>query len=1278
MNQDVNNKTFRINFFMYTKRILLVIVIMMTLILVSGCDKDVKVTDITLNKNDVTLEVGDVINAQATVLPADATDKTVSWSSSKPAIVKVEAGKVTALTVGEAIITAKAGKFEASFKVTVVIAKVNITFANTSLANIKIDKNAKLTVPVVPTKEGHTFDNWYADSQFTTLYDFNKIVENDLTIYAKFDKDGYTVTLENSDLENVFVEAGSKLLKPEDPVKEGFVFDGWWEDSQFTALYDFDSVVTEDLTIYAKFSVKEYRVIFAETDLEDVMVEHNQKLARPVDPFKEGYTFTGWIEIPSVHNFYIFDNLVISDLTLYPVFIEITEFVVSFENVEKEDVIVNKGEKLAEFADPVKEGLEFEGWYIDSEFTTLFDFDLVLTHHLTLYAKFGEIKFTVTLISYDNVILDEIKVVLGDNLSDLSEYTREGYLFVDWYTNSELTTRARLSTPVVEDFYLYAKWEARTDIPYIVNHYLYSSQSGEYLIDETENFVGTVDEVVTPEVKTYPGLMSEFPVYSEVIMADGSLVINIRYVEFDGSIDYHLDGGNFTYPTREAMALDFLVDYNEFTSTSTTLADLAEFGNWSPLNMHTMLFNEPYRTKWMWMIDYLGIAGSTTNKGACKLLKTASSLAAFTSNSDNNKYAVEYEVRGFILGAKYTKNASWMSSDYSVYEIGNGFWNLFVQYSEQTKYTTDGNDVDLITKVYKEGFLFKGWYFDANFTNRAIVSVNRGCNLYAKWEADNPLTEITVTNPVSILDKLDTHQLELSFLPVNAFSKQVKYSTSDQTVLLVSEDGLITAVNSGTAIITIKSASSDVSTSLTITVPIVSNIVVDISDEYNGVLKVGEEFNLLVSKYGDFEDEVIQFASSNEGVVTVSSEGVVKGISEGNAIIHISAKSHSSIFMSLAVTVKDLTVTTDIDKLLKMLVDANQPVVDKINASLYFDDFSAYQQYYDATYGSVNLFLFDDLNLDRETYAVTPTVGTNTSGLMSSVEFVTVHDTANLSGGLLGHGNYWLTAGTSIHFTVGDYGILGNLPEEYVAYHAGDGTSAIFSWTDTSVTSNGYAPVINISADGYYTFNGEKSSVKAPTGSGGKILDSSYFSSLGPTWKIGENNNYYIGTTHFTTSQVSRGVIANRGGNNNSIGIEMCVNTSGDIYDTWQRNAKLVAMLLEKYGLDLTRVQQHNSFSGKNCPQSLRMTNYWDKFMDMVALELEIQTNYSEAIISIVSNNPELIDDTGRVISMPVLDTAASYTLTVTLGEETRSIDLGVIIPGTASWKQLNGYYSTK
>jgi hypothetical protein len=49
---------------------------------------------------------------------------------------------------------------------------------------------------------------------------------------------------------------------------------------------------------------------------------------------------------------------------------------------------------------------------------------------------------------------------------------------------------------------------------------------------------------------------------------------------------------------------------------------------------------------------------------------------------------------------------------------------------------------------------------------------------------------------------------------------------------------------------------------------------------------------------------------------------------------------------------------------------------------LYYDDYSAFQQYYDAVYSSVNLYLFDDMNIDRTTYLINPSVLTNkTSGL---------------------------------------------------------------------------------------------------------------------------------------------------------------------------------------------------------------------------------------------------------------------------------------------------------
>ncbi len=79
----------------------------------------VEVTGIRLNKTSLTLDAGAAATLTATVLPANATDPRVTWSSSDPAVVTVVNGKVTALAPGSAAVTAAAGGYSAVCTVTV-------------------------------------------------------------------------------------------------------------------------------------------------------------------------------------------------------------------------------------------------------------------------------------------------------------------------------------------------------------------------------------------------------------------------------------------------------------------------------------------------------------------------------------------------------------------------------------------------------------------------------------------------------------------------------------------------------------------------------------------------------------------------------------------------------------------------------------------------------------------------------------------------------------------------------------------------------------------------------------------------------------------------------------------------------------------------------------------------------------------------------------------------------------------------------------------------------
>ena len=93
----------------------------------AGCNKDetrqpdpVTVKEIKLDKNTLTLNIGETGQLTATVLPDNADDKTVVWKSDDERIATVsESGLVTAVAEGEAIVTATAGGKKSTCTVTV-------------------------------------------------------------------------------------------------------------------------------------------------------------------------------------------------------------------------------------------------------------------------------------------------------------------------------------------------------------------------------------------------------------------------------------------------------------------------------------------------------------------------------------------------------------------------------------------------------------------------------------------------------------------------------------------------------------------------------------------------------------------------------------------------------------------------------------------------------------------------------------------------------------------------------------------------------------------------------------------------------------------------------------------------------------------------------------------------------------------------------------------------------------------------------------------------------
>ena len=133
----------------------------------------------------------------------------------------------------------------------------------------------------------------------------------------------FIVTFDNEGTKTQeIIDAGSKIIEPTAPTKEGYRFDGWYYDNNGgKAKWNFDTdTVTRAMTLKAKW-VQTYTVTF-ETNggsaVAPVTVDAGSTATKPADPTKSGHNFGGWYKDSTLQTPWDFANgTVTADTTLY-------------------------------------------------------------------------------------------------------------------------------------------------------------------------------------------------------------------------------------------------------------------------------------------------------------------------------------------------------------------------------------------------------------------------------------------------------------------------------------------------------------------------------------------------------------------------------------------------------------------------------------------------------------------------------------------------------------------------------------------------------------------------------------------------------------------------------------------------------------------------------------------------------------------------------------------------------------------------------------------------
>ena len=191
----------------------------------------------------------------------------------------------------------------------------------------------------IPTKSGYTFLGWYYDSSFTNAAIADDSLTSDVTLYAKWQLNTYTITYNSNGGSSVPSISDVTQLPSELPIPTGtgYYFQGWFYDSDFTNEALAGDPLTSDVTLYAMWT--QYNRIFFNTNggntIPSIITTDIIPDNLPI-PVRNDDIFIGWYYDESLSDPVESNDILSSNITLYASWIDYDGIIEYFNDIYKD------------------------------------------------------------------------------------------------------------------------------------------------------------------------------------------------------------------------------------------------------------------------------------------------------------------------------------------------------------------------------------------------------------------------------------------------------------------------------------------------------------------------------------------------------------------------------------------------------------------------------------------------------------------------------------------------------------------------------------------------------------------------------------------------------------------------------------------------------------------------------------------------------------------------------------------------------------------------------